>query len=81
MDPEFLTLGDESKMFEKVARDEVGAFTAYASNIPTLEAALEANGVEGAELIPVIPSRRTLRKAGGNHWRYVCKRLRSYKLL
>ncbi|HIW80801.1 MAG TPA: extracellular solute-binding protein [Candidatus Acetatifactor stercoripullorum] len=55
LDPEFLTLGDESKMFEKVARDEVGAFTAYASNIPTLEAALEANGVEGAELIPVIP--------------------------
>ena len=55
LDPEFLTLGDESKMFEKVARDEVGAFTAYASNILRLKAALEANGVEGAELIPVIP--------------------------
>lgn len=55
LDPEFLTLGDESKMFEKVARNEVGAFTAYASNIPTLEAALEANGVEGAELIPLVP--------------------------
>ena len=27
LDPEFLTMGDESKMFEKVARNNVGAFT------------------------------------------------------
>lgn len=55
LDQEFLTLGDESKMFEKVARNEVGAFTAYASNIPTLEAALASNGVTDAELVPVVP--------------------------
>ena len=55
LDEEFLTLGDENKLFEKVARDEVGAFTAYPSRIATLEAALASNGVEGAELIPVIP--------------------------
>lgn len=54
VDPEFLTLGDESKMFEKVARNEVGAFTANPSQIPTLEATLKANGVEDAELIPVV---------------------------
>ncbi len=55
LDPEFLTMGDESKMFEKVARNNVGAFTAYASNIPMLEETLRANGVEGAELIPLVP--------------------------
>ena len=54
IDPEFLTLGDESKMFEKVARNEVGAFTANPSQIPTLEATLRANGVEDAVLIPVV---------------------------
>lgn len=55
LDPEFLTLGDESKLYEKVARNEVGAFTAYPSRIATMEAALEANGVMDAELIPVVP--------------------------
>lgn len=55
LDEEFLTLGDETKLYEKVSRDEVGAFTAYPSRIATLEAALKANGVEGAELIPVTP--------------------------
>ncbi len=55
LDEEFLTLGDENKLYEKVARNEVGAFTAYPSRIATLEAALAANGVEDAELIPVIP--------------------------
>ena len=55
LDEEFLTLGDENKLYEKVARNEVGAFTAYPSRIATLEAALAANGVKDAELIPVIP--------------------------
>lgn len=55
LDEEFLTLGDENKLYEKVARDEVGAFTAYPSRIATLEAALASNGVENAELIPVVP--------------------------
>ncbi len=55
LDPEFLTLGSESAMYEKVARNTIGAFTAYASRIPMLEQVLEANGVEGAELIPLVP--------------------------
>ena len=55
LDEEFLILGDENKLYEKVARDEVGAFTAYPSRIATLEQALAANGVENAELIPVAP--------------------------
>ena len=55
LDEEFLTLGDENKLYEKVSRNEVGAFTAYPSRIATLEAALAANGVEDAELIPIVP--------------------------
>lgn len=55
LDPEFLTLGDETKLYEKVARNEVGAFSAYPAQIPTLEEALRANGVEDAELVPLIP--------------------------
>lgn len=55
LDPEFLTMGDETKMFEKVARNKVGAFTAYASNIPMLEETLKANGYADAELIPLVP--------------------------
>ncbi len=55
LDPEFLTMGDETKLFEKVSRNEVGAFLAYPAQIPALESALEANGVEGAELVPLVP--------------------------
>ena len=55
LDPEFLTLGDETKLYEKVARNEVGAFSAYPSQIPMLEEALRANGVQDAELVPLIP--------------------------
>lgn len=55
LDPEFLTMGDETKLFEKVSRNEVGAFLAYPAQIPALESALEANGVEGAELLPLVP--------------------------
>jgi len=55
LDPEFLTMGDETKLFEKVSRNEVGAFLAYPSTIPQLEAALAANGVEGAKLVPLVP--------------------------
>ena len=55
LDPEFLTLGDETKLYEKVARNEVGAFSAYPSQIPLLEEALGANGVQDAELVPLIP--------------------------
>ena len=54
LDPE-LTMGDETKLFEKVSRNEVGAFLAYPAQIPALESALEANGVEGAELLPLVP--------------------------
>ena len=55
IDPEFMTLGDEAKMFEKVVRDEIGVFTANPSNIPTLLATLQANGVKDAELVAVAP--------------------------
>ena len=55
LDPEFLTLGDETKLYEKAARNEVGAFTVYPSQIPTIEAALRANGVEDAKLVPLAP--------------------------
>ncbi len=55
LDPEFLTMGDETKLYEKVARNEVGAFLAYPAKIPALEDALRANGVEDAELVPLIP--------------------------
>ncbi len=55
IDPEFLTLGDETKLYEKVVRNEVGAFSAYPSQIPMLEEALRANGTADAELVPLIP--------------------------
>ncbi len=55
LDPEFMTLGSEDKMFEKVVLDQVGAFMCYPSNIPTLEAALIANGVEDAYILPLVP--------------------------
>ena len=55
LDPEFLTLGDETKLYEKAARNEVGAFTVYPSQIPAIEATLHANGVEDARLVPLVP--------------------------
>lgn len=55
LDPEFLTIGDENKMFEKIARNNVGAFTAYPSQIDMLETALKANGAEDAELVALAP--------------------------
>ena len=55
LDPEFLDLGDETKLYEKAARNEVGAFTVYPSQIPAIEAALHASGVEDAKLVPLIP--------------------------
>lgn len=55
LDQEFLTMGDETKLFEKVSRNEVGAFLAHPSKIPTLEEAMKANGQPDAKLIPVVP--------------------------
>lgn len=55
LDPEFLTLGDETKLYEKAARNEVGAFSAYPSQIPMIEETLHANGVEDAKLVPLVP--------------------------
>ena len=55
LDPEFLTLENEMKLYEKVARNEVGAFTVYPSQIPAIEAALHASGVEDAKLVPLVP--------------------------
>lgn len=55
LDPEFMTMGSEDKMFEKVVRNEVGAFTAHPKQIEMLEAALVANGVEDAYLKPLAP--------------------------
>lgn len=63
IDPEFMTLGDEAKMFEKVARDEVGAFTANPSNIPTLLRALHAYGAADAELVAVVPPKGPVAQA------------------
>ena len=55
LDPEFLDLESETALYEKVARNEVGAFTVHPSQIPTIEAALHANGVEDAKLVPLVP--------------------------
>lgn len=55
LDPEFLIMGNETKLFEKVSRGEVGAFLAYPSQIPTLQEALRANGFPDAELVPLVP--------------------------
>lgn len=63
IDPEFMTLGDEAKMFEKVARDEVGVFTANPSNIPTLLSALQAYGATDAELVAVAPPKGPVAQA------------------
>ena len=44
LDPEFLTMGDETKLYEKVARNEVGAFLAYPAKIPALECVKSKRG-------------------------------------
>ncbi len=55
LDPEFLTLGDENKLYEKAARNEVGAFSVYPSQIPMIEETLHSNGVADAKLVPLVP--------------------------
>ncbi len=55
LDPEFMTLGDENKLYEKAARNEVGAFSVYPSQIPMIEETLHSSGVEDAKLVPLIP--------------------------
>ncbi len=53
LDPEFMTLGGESALYAKVSQDKVFAFTAYPSQIPMMEDALRAIGVEDAYLKPL----------------------------
>jgi putative aldouronate transport system substrate-binding protein len=55
LDKEFLTMGSEDKLYEKVTRNSVGAFPAFPNKIPELEKALVTNGAGDAYLVPAIP--------------------------